>query len=102
MSLVFLNPILTIHLVSLGATQALAGYGFAVLALSFGVGAPLMGKACSILPSRLVMLGCILVEAIALLMLGGPKWMLGIHSLPLIFVGLALNGIAIAGICCSK
>lgn len=43
------------------------------------------------------MLACILLEAFALLMLSGPK-MLGVQSLRLIFVGLAMNGFAIAGV----
>ncbi len=46
MSLVFLNPILTIHLIKLGSSEEVSGYGFAVLAFSFGVGAPCMGKLC--------------------------------------------------------
>jgi MFS family permease len=46
MSLVFLNPILTIHLLELGLEQKHGGYGFAVLALAFGVGAPVMGRVC--------------------------------------------------------
>jgi hypothetical protein len=46
MSLVFLNPILTINLLSLGLEQRHGGYGFATLALAFGAGAPVLGRVC--------------------------------------------------------
>lgn len=46
MSLVFLNPILTIHLESLGMNHNNVGLGFAIIALTFSLGAPVMGSIC--------------------------------------------------------
>lgn len=46
MSLVFLNPILTIHLESIGMNHHNVGLGFAIIAFTFGVGAPVMGIIC--------------------------------------------------------
>lgn len=46
MSLVFLNPILTIHLESIGMHHNNVGLSFAVIALTFAIGAPLMGSIC--------------------------------------------------------
>lgn len=97
MSLVFLNPILTIHLLVLGVTNEVAGYAFAVLAFSFGVGATFMGSVYAACDRKRVMLAAIFTEILALLFLG-PVQLLGTDSTLLIFVGLGLNGVAIAGV----
>lgn len=96
-SLVFLIPVLTIHLITLGVEKGTAGYAFAILAFTFGVGATFMGRVYAVYDRKKVMLTAIATEILALSLIG-PVQLLQSDSVTLIFIGLGLNGISIAGV----
>jgi MFS family permease len=74
-----------------------AGLGFATMAFSFGLGAPLMGFLCQHIEHRKVMLACIVTEGLALFLVGPTKF-LHTESLVVVFIGLTLNGLSVAGL----
>jgi MFS family permease len=67
---IYLDPILSVHLVSLGLAKEYTGFAFACNGLSLALGSPLAGYLCDRLKYKYIMAGGLLVNVVALLFIG--------------------------------
>ena len=90
----FYDPILSLRLSDLGVSEEFVGLGFAVTDATSSVAAPLIGCIAGAIDSRKVILVSLFGISLAVYLSGGlPE-----DSLTITYIGLALQGICVAGI----
>ena len=76
-AIMYMDPILAVQLTSLGMSEANAGFAFAAIGASFGLGGPVVGYLCNFIKKTvLIQTGAILVAFAVLLV--GPSQLLGL------------------------
>jgi hypothetical protein len=90
-AIMYVDPILAVQLTSLGMSEANAGFAFAAIGASFGLGGPVVGYLCNFIKKTvLIQIGAVLVAFAVLLV--GPSQLLGFQPyIWLIFLGVSLD-----------
>lgn len=90
-AIMYVDPILAVQLTSLGMSEANAGFAFAAIGASFGLGGPVVGYLCNFIKKTvLIQIGAVLVAFAVLLV--GPSQFLGFQPyIWLIFLGVSLD-----------
>ena len=96
--MMYFGPILAPELVTLGMSDANAGYGAATCWAVYAVGCPLSGYLCQLIPRRFVVWSSITIIAGALFLVGPSKLLNFPDQIYLIFIGLGFLGYGIAGV----
>jgi len=91
--LIFMDPILVLRLQDLGVSKENAGFGFALMAFTFTFGSGLVGPIAESAGKRQVMAASNLLVGVAIWLVGG----LSSESSVVTWIGLALNGLFVAG-----
>jgi MFS family permease len=76
-AIMFMDPMLTVYLTSLGMSEANAGLVFMAAGASFGFGGPISGYLCNYIPRNVIILIGTLLVALSILLMG-PSQMLGL------------------------
>jgi len=97
MSFSFLEPILSVHIKSLGWDANDTGFAFTLLTAMWGVGSPIMGLLCQYVNRRIVVCLSFLVAWVSLLLVGAPKVVGFPASTGTLLVGLGLLGFSVSG-----
>jgi len=93
----FIDPILSLQMETLGWTLNDTGFAFALLSLTWGLGAPLVGLICRYVNRRVVTFLFLITVGVALLLVG-PSAVLGLQpSVGIVLAGLALLGFGVSG-----
>jgi MFS family permease len=96
--LLYFGPILSNQVVSMGLPEGLSGYALAACWSLYAVGCFIAGYLCRYMARRTLVLFSILLCSIALVFVG-PSYILHLpEQIWLMFVGLGLLGLGIAGI----
>jgi len=99
MCLQFLDPILSLHMETLGWNLNDTGFAFALFSLTWGLGSPVAGLICQHVNRRVVILLFFITVGVSLLLVG-PSAVLGLHSsVGIVLVGLTFLGFGVAGCC---
>lgn len=93
----FLDPILSLALQNKGIKEQNTGLGFAVIAFTYAIGAPVVGLICKVADRRIVIFVSLLILSVSLLLVG-PSQLLQTDKLWVTFLGLSLTGFALSGI----
>jgi MFS family permease len=94
----FYDPMLSTHLVEMGVKPALSGYGFTTNCLVYSFGSLGMGILCTKWERRYVLLLSCAICAVSLYIMA-PSAIIGLpNETWLIFVGLGLLGVGVAGL----
>lgn len=91
-----MEPILSVRLTSMGMSEDNVGFVFGLLGLSFGIGSPIAGWLCSIIP-RLVVIQLGLLFITFSIALAGPSLILNLPNV----IWLMLVGIFFMGFFCA-
>ncbi len=91
-SMVFMEPILSVRLKSMGMNEDNVGFVFGLIGLSYGIGSPIAGWLCSVF-LRLVVIQFGLLLITFSIALAGPSQILRLpNEIWLMLIGLFLSG----------
>ena len=97
MCIQFLDPILSLHMETLGWTLNDTGFAFALFSLTWGLGSPVTGLICRYVNRRVVTFLFLIIIGVSLLLVG-PSVVLGLNtSVGIVLAGLALLGFGVTG-----
>ena len=102
-ALMFLEPILTPQLETLGVSDKNVGWGFAAQSFAFAVGSPISGVICRQIDRRLVIFTSLFLVGLVLLLVGpSEQFLLPKDSVMLVLIGLILLGLFSTGVLVSS
>jgi len=92
-----IDPILSLHMMDLGWSEDDSGFGLAIYATAWAIGAPLVGVLCQRIRRRVVIFLAFNWLTLALLLVG-PSAILGLPlRSEIVLVGLVFLGFGVAG-----
>jgi len=69
-AIMFMDPMLTVYLTSLGMSEANAGLIFMAAGAAFGIGGPISGYLCNYIPKNVIMQTGTVMVALSILLMG--------------------------------